>query len=311
MITVVSMSPAIDKRLEFDTFCAGETNRVRDMREDGAGKGVHVALGLAKLSVPVQICGTLSEGGEPIVSRLKRHGVAHDFVRVPGKVRINQKLWDRQAGIVTEVNEPVPEVPPALLSAAENQAVAAAQQSEYIVLSGSLPTACLPDFYANIIRRIHKEAPNCRAVLDADGERLRLGIAQKPFLIKPNLRELEEATGEPLASREAILRAARAQLSGGAEVVVVSCGGDGAYAVSRQEALFAPVLPVEIVTTTGAGDALVSGLLCGFVREGSLSAALRHGIASATARCAYGGDSFIDTTLYQNYMQAIHIEPIA
>lgn len=310
MITVVSLSPAIDKRLEFDEFRVGGTNRVRCALADGAGKGVDVALALAALSEEVRMIGVLPGGGALVTERLERNGVPYGFLETPGAVRTNLKLLDRQSGMITEVNEPVAAVPEALLEAVLERVAGAAKESRAIVLTGSLPEGCPPDLYARMIRKAREAAPECKAVLDADGERFRLGTRAMPWLVKPNLAELEGVAGRPLASRGEISQAAKGLLSMGAEIAVVSLGAEGALAISREEAFFAPAIEAKIVTTTGAGDAMVAGLLHGFHLCGTLSAALCHGIAAATARCAFGGDQFIDAKLYARFLNDVRIEKL-
>ncbi len=294
MITVVSMSPCIDRRLEFDGFHLSETNRVKAMREEGAGKGVDVALAVRALGLPVCCIGLLAGAGEAVSSRLSRNGVPYEFLDAPGVVRTNYKLFDRENSMTTEANEPSPEAPEALLAEMADRAVTAAKDSEYLVLTGSLPVGCPPGWYADVLRRIHAEAPGCRCVLDADGERLALGIAARPWLIKPNRDELEQAAGKELSGLPSYVGAARALCKKGAEVVVVSLGGDGALIVSGTEAAFVQAIPVTVRTTTGAGDAMVAGLLWGFSSGEGPSGALRHGTAAAAARCAFGGDAYLE-----------------
>lgn len=298
MITTVSLSPAIDKRLEFDGLRLGATNRVAHIHTEAAGKAVDVALSARALGMDVRCIGLLAGNGTALTNRLDALGVAHSFLPAPGDVRVNQKLYDRQTGDITEINEPVPEAPEALLQAAENAAVEAARTSRYLVLTGSLPQKCPADWYARIIRRVHDEAPDCLCVLDAEGERFTLGVADKPWLVKPNLYELELAVGRSLTTRESVCEAAQTLRHMGPAVVVVSMGAEGALAVSAEEAIFVPALSISVKTTTGAGDAMVAGLLHGFTHEASVRNALRHGTASAAARCAYGGEKYLDAAIF-------------
>ena len=100
MITTISLSPAIDKRLEFETFSIGGTNRVVRSEAEGAGKAVNVALAAQALGLPAHCAGILPGSGQLITERLERFGVAYDFLPAPGSVRVNQKLFDRSAQVL-------------------------------------------------------------------------------------------------------------------------------------------------------------------------------------------------------------------
>ncbi len=310
MITVLSLSPAIDKRLEFESFILGGTNRVRLARAEGAGKGIDVALAAQALGLPAHCVGILAGGGEPVTERLERNNVAYSFLPAPGQVRINQKLFDRTSGITTEVNEPVPEAPPSLLTEIFAMTANTALTSEYLVLNGSLPQGCPSDWYGKLIRHVRGIAPKCRVILDADGDSLCLGMENRPWLVKPNLDELEQASGKPLKEREDILAAALSLCALGAQVVVVSMGENGAMAVTENKAVFSPGIREPIQTTTGAGDAMVAGLIKGFSEGDSLAEALRNGIAAATARCAFGGDAFLKMRDFARFLTMVEISTI-
>lgn len=303
MITTISLSPAIDKRLEFDHFSIGGTNRVRRAEAEGAGKAVNVALGLQALDLSALCAGILPDNGRLITERLEAGRVACDFLPAPGSVRVNQKLFDRGTQVLTEINESCPPMTPELVAAAEELAVAHAKESEFLVLTGSLPPKCPADWYARVLRRVHREAPQCRVVLDAEGERFALAVAEKPWLVKPNQYELGLFAGRPLDTREDILAAARALNRRGVEVVVVSMGKDGALAVRGEENVFVPAMKIDVHTTVGAGDAMVAGLLRGFSERNDLAHALKCGTASAAARCANTGAGYLQRETFEKLMR--------
>ncbi|HWI60294.1 MAG TPA: PfkB family carbohydrate kinase [Symbiobacteriaceae bacterium] len=78
-----------------------------------------------------------------------------------------------------------------------------------------------------------------------------------------NQIEAEELVGgKPISSIPAAKQAAKTILERGLEQVVVTLGAQGAVALARgwDEPFHVPVLPVDVVDTTGAGDAFVAGL---------------------------------------------------
>ncbi|MDD3581549.1 MAG: hypothetical protein PHW74_11070 [Desulfobacca sp.] len=53
-----------------------------------------------------------------------------------------------------------------------------------------------PDFYGQIARLAKEQ--ETRLIVDTSGKPLRLAVAEGVFLIKPNLREFAELTGQEL-----------------------------------------------------------------------------------------------------------------
>ena len=156
----------------------------------------------------------------------------------------------------------------------------AARSARYVVASGSLPPGVPRGFYQTLAEQISRAG--CRFVLDVSGEPLRR-IGHGVFLMKPSARELAECVGRPLPDRDSQLAAARELITCGvAELVVVSLGADGALAVGADwwEAL--PATPVSVASAIGAGDAMVAGIVVGFLRELSPTEAMELGVAAAS-----------------------------
>ena len=147
-------------------------------------------------------------------------------------------------------------------------------------------------------------------MLDADGDRLRLGLEARPFMIKPNRFELESMAGHSLDTLEAVRDAARKYIHMGVEVVAVSLGVDGAMILRDKEALYAKKLNIEVKSTVGAGDSMVAGLVAGFMAEHTLEETFRMGMACATARCMTEGYRIVDRTVYKALMDMVVIERI-
>jgi 5-dehydro-2-deoxygluconokinase len=85
-----------------------------------------------------------------------------------------------------------------------------------------------------------------------------------------NTEEVAVTLGEELAAE----RAARALLELGPELAVVKLGENGALGATREQAVVAPPIEIEVVNGLGAGDgfggALCHGLLAGWPLEQTL-----------------------------------------
>ncbi len=92
----------------------------------------------------------------------------------------------------------------------------------------------------------------------------------------PNDEQLLGLTGEP-----SLQDAARAIVAKGAGCVAVTRGAEGALVVTADEAFAVPAFEVEVVDTTGCGDAFSAGFLRGLAAGRSLEAAAVLGSATA------------------------------
>jgi ribokinase len=104
-----------------------------------------------------------------------------------------------------------------------------------------------------------------------------------------NRAEAEQLLGEDLADRAALLEAAPRLRSIGPAAVVVTAGGDGAVLADGQRAEHVPARPVDVVDTTGAGDAFAGFLAAALGRGLPLADAVRAGVEAGTAAVGSSG----------------------
>ena len=309
MITTISLNPSIDRTVNVEKFVPGGLNRVVSAHSVAAGKGINVALTASALGVASECIGFMyREGSKLFEKRLMVGGVEYNFVWCDGSVRTNVKVFDQSTGTITEINESGARVSEDDLKRMTDLVALHAENTDYLVLAGSLPPGCPTDYYRTLIQTV--EGLGCRCVLDADGDRMRYGLEARPFMIKPNRYELELMTGEKLNTLKEIRDAAQKYLDMGVSVVTVSLGSEGALITDGDETLYAPKLTLDVKSTVGAGDAMVAGLTCGFIGDNELEDAFRMGVACASARCATESYRVIDKTEYKRLLDQVKIERV-
>lgn len=311
MIAALCLNPCVDKTVTVEAFCYGGMNRVKAAREDGSGKGVNVALALDQIGEEAVCVGTMGVGnGQVVLQRFAGTGCLGDWVKMDVPVRVNMKVLDASTGRITEINEPGSPLAPETLEEVMAKTLDWARKSTYMVLTGSTPPGCPLDIYETLTHRIREAAPECRVLLDAEGERLRLGLRAKPYMIKPNQYELELLCGRKMDSLEAIDGAARDLLDQGIAVVAVSMGGDGAYLAEKDGAWFAPPMQVPVRSTVGAGDSMVAGMLHALQLGLTGADVLRHGVAAASSSVTTEGTKLIDAGLYRRLLERVELRPV-
>lgn len=279
-VATVTLNAALDHSLECPGFRAGAVNRVTSHWVDPGGKGINVAAFLADWVRPVTAAGFLGRDNiQPFEALFRAKGIEDRCRRVAGETRVNLKVLDPAGSQVTDINLPGVKVGDEDWAALKRDLESLAGTTRWFVLSGSLPSGLPESAYAELVRLLRRAGSF--VALDASGPAMRLGVAEKPDLIKPNIHELEELLVRKLPTREDVLGAARGLIEQGLGRVIVSMGADGALLVERGRAVFARPPPVEVVSTVGAGDAMLSGVLASLVRGGDLEACARRGTAFA------------------------------
>ena len=160
--------------------------------------------------------------------------------------------------------------------------------SNFIVVSGSLP----PGVPADIIARIAKIAKGQKRklIVDSSGEALRLAVKEGVYLIKPNLGELSNLAGKETIETIDIEPLAKKLIEeGNCEIVVVSMGALGAMLVSKEGTYKVEAPIVKRLTTVGAGDSMVAGIVLYISKGKSLLEALQYGVACGTAATINAG----------------------
>ena len=181
-----------------------------------------------------------------------------------------------------------------------------AGESEYVVLSGRLPEGCAEATYQRCLKTL--EGKKC--VLDCAGETLLHGVKERPFLIKPNLPEIEGIMKKELRTLRGLRDAALFLIEYGAQNVIISMGKYGAMLVSRTDTFFAPALMVEARSTVGAGDAMIGGVLAGLSRGESLAESFRWGVAAGAASVMTDGTQLLRRPDFEALLPKVTVQEV-
>lgn len=308
MITTICLNPCFDKTVNVDRLYPGQVNRIRDARVDLGGKGINVAVVAQRLGLDVQCLGIMGENGAAeLTSMMDREGLKHRFMTVPGHVRTNLKVYSMDGQGVTELNEPGTPLNNEYLDQFTEIAEKYTEDSDIVVLTGSLPPGCPEGTYRDLMTAL--EGKKC--ILDTEGKELELAAkGAHPFLIKPNLREMEATLGIELRTMRAIRDASLLFLRLGVKHSVVSMGAMGAMYIAEDKTLFAPALRVETKSTVGAGDAMIGGMLLGYEIEKDMSKAFRYGIAAGAASVMTEGTQLIVRSDFEKLLDQVRIQEV-
>ena len=281
MIYTLTCNPAIDYVVHMDSpLTPGTINRTHSEVFQFGGKGINVSNVLRELEQPTTALGFIAGfTGLGLEEELQKAGLTTDFIWLPGgNTRINMKI---KGGQETEINGSGPIITEAALGSLLVQ-LDGLKNGDVLVLSGSVPGSLSGDFYGSILARL--QGRDITAVVDAAGTLLTGALPYQPFLVKPNLQELEELFGTVLSDHEAILECAAKLQRLGAKNVLVSLAGDGALLLDESGLVHRMPCPEgDVVNSVGAGDSMVAGFLAGWLQTRNYDYALRLGIAAGSA----------------------------
>ena len=283
-VLVVSTNPAVDVEWRVERLLPEEKNEVLAERRWPGGKGINVARWLRVLGEDPELILLIGgETGSELVRGLLQEKISHHAVRITQANRANVVVTTRAQGQF-RLNPTWPVLQPMEVRGLSDAVRRRLKRCARVVLSGALVRGAPPDLYAQWVQE--GGTVGSRVFLDCDGEAFQLGIKARPFLVKPNLHELEQWAGDGLPDFRRQEQAARALAAVTGGWVLVSLGSEGAFLVGAgRKALWQrAAMKVPVRNTVGAGDAMLAGVAHACALGGSPARWLRSGIEAA-ARC--------------------------
>ena len=285
VILCVGLTPTVQRTQRFTSLTLGEVNRATETLTTASGKAVNVARVLDTLGAPVCLIQPLGGDSGRFVHKSLSFTQEIIWAEDDAPTRTCCTLLESSpviGGCVTELVEEAPQLSESDTERLIARVLAKLPQATALALSGSLPPGVAPDFYAHLCAATPRSV---RVVLDAQKEPLRLALAQRPYLVKPNRQETIVALSLPTDT--SALDCAHALRAAGAVNALVSEGRAGAVLVSEESDAWR-ILPPEITALNpiGSGDALMAGLIFShFVEKETLPESVRFGTACAAANC--------------------------
>lgn len=277
-IYTVTLNPAIDYYLGFDNFEEGKLNFSNIGYTLPGGKGINVSKVLADFkqkSVALGFVGGFT--GDYMKSALKAENIDFKFIELEENTRINIKINNN--GLETEISGKAPNI-------SENKkeeflkGLSEIKKDDIVILSGSIPKSIEENIYSEIISRLPR---GVKIILDSRGKGFDLALRKGVFLVKPNKIELEEYFNRKIESTEELIVAGKELQNLGAENVLVSLGGEGSILITKKAVYRGNVPKGKMISTVGAGDSMVAGIVYGLEKTEKIESAYKYGIASGSA----------------------------
>ncbi|OOF85447.1 1-phosphofructokinase [Rodentibacter ratti] len=308
-VATITLNTAYDLVGRLSRIELGEVNTVETLGLFPAGKGINVAKVLKDLGVDVAVGGFLGEDNVGDFEQMfKKQDLQDKFHRVAGKTRINVKITETEAD-VTDLNFLGYEISPQAWQQFAADSLAYCLDYDIVAVCGSLPRGVTPELFAEWLNQLHQEG--VKVVLDTSNAALNAGLKAHPWLVKPNHRELEAWIGHPLHSEEEIINAAQQLKAQGIENVIISMGAEGSLWINNEGVIKAqPPKCENVVSTVGAGDSMVAGLIYGIEKGLSKPETLVFASAVSAFAVSQSNVGVSDPTLLDPILNQVKITEI-
>lgn len=175
-------------------------------------------------------------------------------------------------------------------------------------MSEGLPT----DFYQQLIKIAQVNGVN--VLLDTSGVNLKKVLTgnNRPYMIKPNLSELEALLGTnfSLESLDEIQKALLHSLFKGIEWIVVSLGKAGAIAKHCETFYRINIPKIKVLNPVGSGDASIAGFAYAMTKKMSSHEILKMCMATGMANAQERITGHVDLANVKKYFSKIAVHPI-
>lgn len=286
-IVCLSLNPSIDLSYEVPSLKNQEKSRATKTYFDPGGTGINVGLALENLQANSHTC-YISAGktGDHLDSLINQQLRNTSSLRVAGETRINTTILQHNPKQQYQINASNFSITPSQLEEISEQFLKLCGQG-IGVLTGSLPLGIPSSSYQKINLAIQEQGG--RAIIDAPSPILKETLNSKPFLIKPNLYELESLCGKSLNTIELIAAEARQLVQKGISNVCISLGDKGALLSCESNSYYCNSPLIKVNSTVGAGDSLVAGLAYAFADNKKPEQALKLAVACGAGTAMQAG----------------------
>ena len=301
MIYTFTLNPAIDYFLSVkDTLMIDEVNRGTNAIFKAGGKGLNVSKVLSLLDIEskaVVLLGGFT--GDFIRSEFEKDkNIEVLSVKVNGVNRINMKAHYDNKALCINGDGPLADenVKEGLFKIIENIG-----KNDIAVISGSMMRGFDEDDLIKMADALHEH--EAKVVIDMEKISPETLKRCKPYLIKPNLYELQILLNNTQITKENAKEALLKLRKQGIDKILLSLGKDGALLCDEEGFLHLIQPDTVLVNKVGAGDAMLAAFLGKLSETGDRNLALRYGGAAGNAVASRLED--IDAETIEHYLKQI------
>jgi 1-phosphofructokinase family hexose kinase len=284
MIVTVTLNPAIDRTYIINDFAWNRTIRASQSVVGMGGKATDASWVLGELGYANLAMGfAAGHTGRLMEKMLRQRGCQTSFVHVEGETRTNIVIISGEGKGQSTLAEKGIKIEAGQVEKFRRKFSTALKKASCVLIGGSVPPGIDVSIYTELVRQARQAG--LPVVFDASGPGLKAGMEGGPTIAKPNADEIAELYGQPVSTIGGAYKAGRDLQDKYGAALVITLGSKGALAILPGRTYRIPVLPIPVVSTAGAGDAVLAGLAAALSEGQSFEEGLRLGFAAAAAVC--------------------------
>jgi 1-phosphofructokinase family hexose kinase len=293
-LLTVTPNVALDRTLTLAGWQKGAISRTDQILVAAGGKGLNVARAALCLGLGVTAAGLLGGATGQMVARLaEAEGIEGRWMWLPaGETRTCLILIDQDEPSATVINEAGPTISPESWAELEALVVRESARADVTAFCGSVPPGIEPAAFGRTLDRLN-DLGRALAV-DSSGPTLREALHRPVWMVKVNHEELGLVLGQTLDTPEAVGQAARQLRAQGPRRVIVTMGALGAVCCTDEGVWWAEPPALPTISTVGAGDSFLAGLMVGRMRGNTWADALTMAVACGSSDAMSIGGGLIE-----------------
>lgn len=282
-ITTLTMNPCVDLSAVIDRVEPIKKLRCSKSRWDPGGGGVNVARAIHIFggeAAAYYTCGGVT--GDMLQKMLQEQEIENHPLKVMAVTRESFAVQESETGDQYRFVMAGDQLQEKEWQHCLEVMMSQKPQPDFLVASGSLPQGVPADFYARLAAGLDKA--KTRFIVDTSGEPLQAVLEAGVYMIKPNLRELQEVSGRSLEDESEQEKFCRELVEKGrSEVIILSLGRKGAMLTDKDKQISLKAMDIDVDSPIGAGDSFVAGVVYSLARGLDHEKAFYYGMAAGTA----------------------------
>ncbi len=306
MITTVTLNPSIDRSYIINNFTPNNSYDIENVTITIEGKGINIAKIASNLGCKLNATGFLGGvSGDYIKKQLTNLDIEAFFVNTDGESKNLTAIIDPVNNTQTTVNEGGPEITREELTKFIKEYIKILKYSKIIIAAGSVPKGVPKTIYRDMVK-IAKDN-NVLPIIDASGNYLEEVIKAKPYMIKPNMDELNELVGYNLKNEYEIVHELKYICKQGVELVAFPLEGKGTIFATNEKVLKLEIPDIKPLNICGYGDALIAGFSVAMINNYDIKNAFKYSVACGVTNSLKKEVDYIDKNYVDDLFNKVEV----